>query len=251
MKYRNWTLFLSFLAMCYIFYQRFTSSVMERPIEIQSSDPNAKIHSKYMKILCFGDSLTHGYYGHGAGEHAYSLKLLELISLDFSEFTFEIKTSGVPGETTLQMLARLPLELNSDTFSVVVILGGTNDLPYGDVDNIFSNVQKLHSMVHDSSSISTLVTIPPLKQSPKFLAERRLMLNKKLREYAKQNIEKIVLADLALSPELNPEIMSKDEQDKVFDDNIHFTPEGYDRMGAFIYNAIKPQIQLLVNKYLK
>jgi len=83
------------------------------------------------------------------------------------------------------------------------------------------------------------------------LAERRLMLNKKLREYAKQNIEKIVLADLALSPELNPEIMSKDEQDKVFDDNIHFTPEGYDRMGAFIYNAIKPQIQLLVNKYLK
>jgi len=121
-----------------------------------------------MKILCFGDSLTHGYYGHGAGEHAYSLKLLELISLDFSEFTFEIKTSGVPGETTLQMLARLPLELNSDTFSVVVILGGTNDLPYGDVDNIFSNVQKLHSMVHDSSSISTLVTIPPLKQVASF-----------------------------------------------------------------------------------
>jgi len=49
------------------------------------------------------------------------------------------------------------------------------------------------------------------------------MLNKNLREYAKQNIEKIVLADLALTPELNPEVMSKEEQDKVFDDNIHFT----------------------------
>jgi lysophospholipase L1-like esterase len=36
--------------------------------------------------------------------------------------------------------------------------------------------------------------------------------------------------------------LSSDERQQIWDDEIHLTPKGYDRLGQFIYEALKPYL---------
>ena len=91
------------------------------------------------KVLGFGDSLTKGLIinkqNRGRSHLPYINELRKKISMHNSYYRDDSNSSfilevGISGETTSEMVQRLPLELNklSKNLSIVLILGGTNDL---------------------------------------------------------------------------------------------------------------------------
>jgi len=50
-----------------------------------------------IKILCFGDSLTSGWFNFGLGEHPYAETLAERLRAAFP-FPVSVKVSGAPGD---------------------------------------------------------------------------------------------------------------------------------------------------------
>ena len=51
-----------------------------------------------LRILCFGDSLTSGYYYMGSCYHPYSEKLEERLTAAFPDLDIQITENGVPGD---------------------------------------------------------------------------------------------------------------------------------------------------------
>jgi acyl-CoA thioesterase-1 len=94
-----------------------------------------------------------------------------------------VRNFGVSGDTTAQMLERLPAVLDSGpTPQVVVILGGTNDIARGmPVEEALRNLQTIAERVRDSRRRPVLVCPPP---SGAFHLERAQALRGGLRDYA-------------------------------------------------------------------
>jgi lysophospholipase L1-like esterase len=94
-----------------------------------------------------------------------------------------VRNFGVSGDTTAQMLDRLPDVLDSGpTPQVVVILGGTNDIARGmPVEDALRNLQTIAARVRDSGRRPVLVCPPP---SGTFHLERAQALRVGLRDYA-------------------------------------------------------------------
>lgn len=72
-----------------------------------------------MKIVCIGDSLTHGYKIRGSKVWT---------SLVQEKYGFQLMNKGVIGDTTGGMLARFEKDVIGNKPSHVIIMGGTNDL---------------------------------------------------------------------------------------------------------------------------
>ena len=94
------------------------------------------------------DSLTWGLVKSRREQHPYALKLQELLSATEELKDFKVIEMGVSGERTDSMVGRLQdtLENGGKKYEYAVILGGTNDLGTNGVemDNVFSNLQKMH-----------------------------------------------------------------------------------------------------------
>jgi acyl-CoA thioesterase-1 len=91
---------------------------------------------------------------------------------------------GVSGDTTAQMLDRLPEVLESGPLpQVVVILGGTNDIARGmPVEEALRNLQTIAERVRDSGRRAVLVCPPP---TGAFRLDRAEALRAGLRDYAR------------------------------------------------------------------
>jgi lysophospholipase L1-like esterase len=50
-----------------------------------------------MRILCFGDSLTAGYFGMGSGYKPYAETLVKFLEMAFPECDYETVEDGKPG----------------------------------------------------------------------------------------------------------------------------------------------------------
>jgi len=104
-----------------------------------------------MKLVCFGDSLTHG----------YKIKLSEAWpSLISKKYNVEVLNKGIIGDTTGGMLARLNIDVLMEKPSHAVIMGGCNDLLWGvPLSVIEANIA---AMVHQSyhNCIIPIIGIP-------------------------------------------------------------------------------------------
>jgi len=182
-------------------------------------------------VLAFGDSLTAGYYRWGSEFHPYSIKLEKLLE---PHGKFQVFEFGESGEKTSAMEKRLPTLL-SQKYRWVIILGGTNDLGIRSSDQIFSSISRLHSMVHKKGAKSLVLTIPHCLESPSVITQKREEINKRLREMVKSS-DCMALVDLEYS--IDPTKMTKEEIEELYDDQLHFTPKGYDKMAELIYETL-------------
>ena len=214
-----------------------------------------------INVLCFGDSLTSGFYNHGRGKHPYSLKLNELLNPEGSH-RYQIETRGVVGEMVHgSMTKRLPKVLKEGPhFDWVLILGGTNDVAhvknFGDdqdftrqLINVWSpkivkDIEKLHETARSYGSRTVLMTIPETAYElwPEFRSIRnmRLSVNAALRKYASKVRDNTVLCDLAYK--LPRSTMSKQMQKLYWNDHIHLNPLGYNKMAEIIQQCIQPYL---------
>jgi len=202
-------------------------------------------------ILCFGDSLTKGFYNNGDSYRPYSIKLKELLEDNDKNTDYQIDTEAVNGECTFSgMKKRLPVLLN-ETFplDLVIILGGTNDLLLHDCNkdlDLYQELKDLHEMCHKRGIKTAMVTIPEMvvskdgtgKMNKKDFNEAWGTVNQKLRVYAYSNKhpKMVILVDLA--DEFSRQNL-KDDPAEFWDDNIHPNAKGYDKIGEIIYNDIK------------
>lgn len=225
-------------------------------LPLVNSDPYSR------SILCFGDSLTSGFYNHGKNFHPYSKKLSQLLSSDSRRLRYYIKTSGKVREMAHGSMARrLPQILgNSSRFDWVIILGGTNDVAhvknFGDDDSfmnqlinvwkprIVRDIEVLHETAHKYGARTVLLTIPETAYEawPNFktLWIMRRGINQDLREFARRSQGNTVLCDLALK--LPRHSISPQAQAILWNDHLHLTPYGYDKMAEIIYQCLKPYL---------
>jgi len=73
------------------------------------------------RILCFGDSLTEGYYYFGLKLHPYTNKLSQLLK-ENGKTDVQVYNFGVSGESTEEMERRLPKILAIVYFLLIIII---------------------------------------------------------------------------------------------------------------------------------
>ena len=218
------------------------------------------LHNRFMmNVLCFGDSLTAGYHDHGKAFAPYGNHLKQLLTLS-SRTPVNLKIKGIVGEMThKQMVSRLPEVLgNSSVFDWVVILGGTNDILHvknfaddqeflGQLENVWQpriakDIEKLHTIAHNYGAHTMLLTIPEnaIEEWPgyRILKTMRTKINNALKQYANQNRNKVALCDIA--QKLPRHSLSPQQEALFWDDHLHMTPRGYNRMADEVFKCLKP-----------
>ena len=221
-----------------------------------------QLHNRFMmNILCFGDSLTAGYHNHGKAFTPYGNHLRQLLTYS-SRIPVNLKIKGIVGEMThKQMVSRLPEILGNNTaFDWVVILGGTNDILHvknfaddqeflGQLESVWQpritkDIEKLHTIAHNYNAHTMLLTIPEnaIEAWPgyRILLKMRTKINDALRQYANENRDKVALCDLA--KRLPRHSLTPQQEAMFWDDHLHMTPQGYNRMAEEVFNCLRPYV---------
>jgi lysophospholipase L1-like esterase len=111
------------------------------------------------KVLCFGDSLTKGYYSNGFSYLPYSI----ILSRYFANINIQFIEKGVDGQCVINMEERLINILNNERYDYVILLGGLNDLGYGvPIDRIIDSFNNIYTVIDNNDSISSFfhITVP-------------------------------------------------------------------------------------------
>jgi len=203
----------------------------------------------YKLILCFGDSLTEGFCQSGTLYRPYSDRLqerLQELAAEAGRAAPEVVNAGLSGEKTGAMLRRLPRFLKrwedpderlfEGQVSLVLILGGTNDLGMLHPEKITKNLLSLHEMSHTAGARTCIMTIPELRMGMDHeidtFKDEREYVNAALRRYAAENPERTFLVDIAMQ-------FPQDEahSDLWEPDGVHFSETGYRALGEFLAGA--------------
>eukprot|EP01122_Echinamoeba_exundans_P008687 TRINITY_DN2925_c0_g1_i1.p1 TRINITY_DN2925_c0_g1~~TRINITY_DN2925_c0_g1_i1.p1 ORF type:complete len:220 (+),score=12.76 TRINITY_DN2925_c0_g1_i1:72-731(+) len=192
--------------------------------------------SKPYRILAMGDSLTWGYYNRGRNQHSYCLRLHSRLKEIFNSEII-IENHGVSGNTTHQMLDRLPGILDAaakekNQYKLMILLGGTNDMGEKKPDLVLENLLKLHAMAAERGIETFAMTIPRYQKEKDlpWLIENRTKINTALRDKFSGRF-----VDL----EEGIALEGADADGKSYwDDVLQFSPQGYDRMADLIYDAL-------------
>lgn len=204
-------------------------------------------------MYCFcpslGDSLTHGMYVYDIpGErvwqkvHPYSIKLQELFKR-VKQPSVTVIESGISGEYTDSMVVRIREVLSSVNPTLVIILGGTNDIGGGvAIDKIMKNIMHMHRSAlkhlkafNGKEAFTIAVTLPQFPLEAKAANKRRLELNKEIRRFAEKCEARVKLFDMESFFDQN-DMANNQKYWSV--DHFHFSPLGYDTFGELLFKAI-------------
>lgn len=140
------------------------------------------------------------------------------------------------------MVTRLPKVLDriGDRSDLIIILGGTNDFNKLDCVkrvNVAHEILTLHRIVHKRGLRSVLVTIPECSMLNKKCDDNRQKVNDKLRSYAAKNKKNTLLCDLGKFMPLRN--MSDFDRKVYWDDKVHPSRIGYDKIAALLFHTIR------------
>ncbi|KAJ6115199.1 hypothetical protein N7486_000977 [Penicillium sp. IBT 16267x] len=189
--------------------------------------------SRKLSILCFGDSLTAGFFSYGREYRPYATKLKEHLEYEFLDLEVLTTVAGQPGDLVCSpgsFLSRIEMKCDNNQYDWVIFLGGTNDLGYGfDSENIYASLQDSWAVVLQSGAKVLSLTIPECEARVKNLDLRRSALNTLILEH---KAERYYAFDLCSRIPYH----SSTEQfiEDVFDDGLHLTAKGYDLVGQLV-----------------
>lgn len=222
------------------------SEVLTMPLRLRSAGSTGAAR----RILCYGDSLTIGFFANGRLFEPYGRKMSEVLAEVGIEN--EVFVCGHSGRSAAEMveatedslidvvdacgkgLARI---LDEDGhFDLVIIMAGTNDMAFGASNQeIVRHVNDLHETCH-SRGVPTLALTPP--PAPRGNLQRetiRLQLVQLLRRWAKCKGQHNVV-DLVDTADITPLAGASHLWDV---DGIHFAAAGSIEMGRAIAATVK------------
>lgn len=171
---------------------------------------------QHLKAGCRGDGLE--------GVGGWQPELKKLAKTPVYDF-------GNSGETTEQILARLPSVLQSTQASHLIIWAGTNDTIHGTIGGAIKNLKKMISLAHSSGRIVVIATVPPLTNSRHARAHPKVrQLNAHIRKLAHRS-EGVILVDLF--SKLDPDWAKLNSGDF-----IHLNTKGNKIVAREIWNAL-------------
>jgi len=200
-----------------------------------------------LRVLCYGDSLTVGFYDSGRQYEPYGKTLAEALSSAANGAPVEVHVSGHSGHTVQEMVANLDAAAVEDIAGLIakglrrslvempvmpdlaVIMAGTNDIGSGrKPGSVLDDICKLHAVCH-AAGVPTLALAPPA--APKAPAgssfeEARKVLVFILKQWART----APAAKLVVNPsELVPGSAVAGAWDP---DRLHLGPAGSKTLGA-------------------
>lgn len=191
---------------------------------------------KPLRILCFGDSLTSGYFCFGMDSHPYSLKLEDKLTGALPGVDVETVTNGVPGDvaTFKRFTDRMRDEYRKSSFDWAIVLAGTNDLAYGiSTTSIYESLQETWNIALSKGSKVLALTVPECESRSEKLTKRRDELNRSIMNHQQPNFH-----CFDLRSHIPFHSLSEDDREKYWDDGLHLRDDGYDWMGGHIANAL-------------
>jgi lysophospholipase L1-like esterase len=197
--------------------------------------------------MCFGDSLTAGYQSptaeHPTGQETPYGRYLQ----DYLGGAAQVRTCGVCGELTGEMVMRFRCDVLDYKPRYVSILGGTNDLGWNESpDDIMRNLVKLYELTIAEGGIPIPVTIPSIRvedsqdsrEGQEWVAghvARRELLNRWIREYAAaKHIACVDLFHATADPDTNQLAA------RYSNDGVHLTTAGYRLFAEEVARVLTP-----------
>ncbi|HSN04263.1 MAG TPA: GDSL-type esterase/lipase family protein [Nitrospira sp.] len=198
-----------------------------------------------VRVICFGDSLTAGFQSptreNPQGRSTpYGDWVQEMIGA-----AGEVRTSGICGELTGEMLVRFRRDVLAHQPHYVVILGGTNDLGWnGSPGEIMRNLAKMYEQTLAAGGVPVPVTVPSLRvedatgsrEGWEWVAghlARRFELNTLIGEYART--KGVPAIDLfAATAESDTNLLAREYSN----DGLHLSTAGYRLFADLVYRQV-------------
>lgn len=203
-----------------------------------------------LRILCFGDSLTAGYWQDGRAFHPYATTLHRLLGgraavdhVGLSGWTSTQMVSSMDDESCIDVCRKrwtgLRKKLGENNYSHCVILAGTNDVCRDSAENIFNNIRTLASTASSQGCNTIVLTIPELaaEQSNARIKTTRRDVNALLLQCDQ---EEASMSTIDLAPSLPYASAAKADRDLIWErDGLHLRPPGYDIIASVVYWKVK------------
>ncbi|MDI3463370.1 MAG: hypothetical protein OJF50_002191 [Nitrospira sp.] len=198
-------------------------------------------------VICFGDSLTAGFQSptrdNPTGRETPYGQFLQSYLSD----VVEVRTSGICGELTGEMIVRFQRDVLDHQPGYVPILGGTNDLRWNaSPSEIMCNLTMMYERTLAIGGVPLPVTVPSIRVedgsdgtiSQEWIAEhldRRSGLNRLIQNYA--DSKGLAYVDL-FAATVDPQ--SGQLAELFSNDGIHLTTAGYRLFAEQVAHVLKP-----------
>lgn len=201
---------------------------------------------KPIRVMCYGDSLTAGYYGSTSNYCPYASKLARRLGVHVDEV-------GMSGWRVDEMVANLDTGCGVDTFGkpgpglavqlgrqkydVCILMAGTNDLAANrTADQILADLKTLHQHCHARGVRTVAISIPESRFiSEAFFripASMRRKVNRGLNQWASTIPDKVLFVDMAA------QVPYSEFSGNWHPDGLHMTRQGYNNFGEKLSSLI-------------
>lgn len=204
---------------------------------------------KELSILCFGASLTAGYYHFGCEYHPYALRLKEKLQAAFPTTKFTVDEDGLPSDLVIKpgrflprikekcvfsrlsfLRCSLTIAVDGSNYDWVIVLGGTNDLGRGyPASKIYPALQEVWEVALDNGAFVLALTIPECSVASTTLDQRRNEVNSSILSHKAQGFYAF-----DLHGKVPYHSAAEEFRKRIWDDGLHFTAEGYDLVGEVV-----------------
>jgi lysophospholipase L1-like esterase len=177
------------------------------------------------KVVCIGDSITMGTI---SPELSYPALLARYCQA-------EVINKGVSGQETPQMLERFEEDVLSLKPSVVVVMGGTNDVAQGvPAEKIVSNLRGMYQEALDRGIVVIACTIPPANVYDPHQKEVRKAVNEWIGDL---EVEGVLIAPTGSAIE---DSNCSDGLTRAYDsgDGLHPNQLGYEAIAKAVEKAL-------------
>lgn len=198
-------------------------------------------------VICFGDSLTAGFQSPSRDNPAGLETPYGQFLQSFLGGAAAVRTSGICGELTGEMVMRFRRDVLDHHPSYVPILGGTNDLGWNkSPSEIMSNLTMMYEQTLMMGGVPIPVTIPSIRvedasgsqEGQEWMAghlARRKQLNQLVKDYADSK-------DLAYVDLFTATVDHESGQLVAMysNDGIHLTTAGYRLFAEHVAQILRP-----------
>mmetsp|Transcript_39606 Transcript_39606/g.109102 ORF Transcript_39606/g.109102 Transcript_39606/m.109102 type:complete len:427 (-) Transcript_39606:68-1348(-) len=222
-----------------------------KPIEGEASNlPSAmrRFGSGRPKILCYGDSMTAGFYNSGLQFSPYGETLAKRLPATvwvngLSGYTATLMARSVSEKGLVDLTRHVGWGVKrilreKGPFDLMLIMAGTNDLLRGhSPDSAFEAVKALHTACHNMGVRTVALSVPPgwRGMGEQDYAARWSRLNRLIRRWCGEG--KVAFVDVA-------KLVPYGKHNGFWaEDGIHFTPRGSELLATKLDPILRPFLE--------
>ncbi|KAL8652389.1 MAG: hypothetical protein Q9226_004292 [Calogaya cf. arnoldii] len=194
-----------------------------------------------IRVLCFGASITAGWYNSGLQRHPYAIRLKDRLRKALPSYNVEVDIDGQSGDRVVggEYLSRLEPYFNviggkKGKIDWLVFQAGGNDLLSGEEPAaICEAMKKLWQISLQGSTKVMALTVTDTEDQRPETRESYTKLNEMIKSYQQEGF---FVADVF--SKIRYSEMSEEMRKIVWDDGLHFKPAGYDMMGDVVADRL-------------